>query len=264
MKKTILATLLSFGLVGYASAETLKLSDQGITLSNHWAYFIQPDGSYSALKTVNDTALTPNQTASGRAQNYYFLGYDYVNEGGVHYAVSNSDVATLTAPGNWVAWSGHVFVGDKVTISANGIGSGGASWHFSNLAASTDALFSTTVASGFSFDGNLTMTGNLTLSGQTFERTLYSGLINRNDYGYTFVVNGLEATDAAGNKLVYAADADNIGKAGYFWIETSTEGGATTYKLKAKAAASASIPEPATAALGLLALAGLAVRRRRK
>ena len=77
----------------------------------------------------------------------------------------------------------------------------------------------------------------------------------------TWNASGVTVTDAQGNTLQYTTDKDKIGTTGYYWLESTytVQGSTNTVKIVARA-----VPEPATATLSLLALCGLAARRRRK
>ncbi len=265
MKKTIITALLSLGLISNATADTIKISDLGATFSDHWVYFYQSDGTWDALKKASDKSLTENQTASKSTKNYVLYGYDFLYQDDVQYAVSNTTefVAKGNHGSNWAEGT-HVYVAEMVTFSLYGIGRTGATYTFLDLGANAKTLITCAAANaqnGLKVDGMLTLAGNLKLTGETFTRTLYSGLINGNSAN-VFNVANLTVTDTTGSLLSYTADENNIGKTGYFWLTTTQNGDSYTYTLNARG--SAAIPEPTTATLSLLALAGLASRRRRK
>lgn len=252
MKKTIIALM---ALTGVAAADTITIDNTFYTSPASWIYaWDASDKTWKVSKSLNDTTLTTHQTPSSSADPV-FVGYDFSYENGVQTMTATDTTISLAAPSWWSSTKG-VYIGNNVTITGtdNGINSG-VRFHFSDI--STSVLGYT----GRMWKrGDVAVSGSLTLNADYFEHTFFTAnSMEQNDGAWNF--STFNVTDANGNALTYTTDAENIGKAGYFWVETSEYVQYSSYSAKLVAKA---IPEPTTAALSLLAFCGLAARRRRK
>ncbi len=266
MKKplTVLSLLVAGAAAACADAEKIQLS-----YNNSWNY-IWDDSSWLVAKNASmETPETHSGTyGNSHERNVLYMGYDFSYESGVQYAVQSSTATVVdfsTLNNGWIPKT-SAYVGKGVTITnLMGVGSGtNTTWYFADLGDGTAPIFTLSAsASSFHFDGSLTLAGNLVLAEESFSRTILSAEIGRTSGSLN--LGDITAVDAQGNALAFAAaDSENVGKAGYYWLTTSTVDNVTTYTLNARAVSTAVIPEPATATLSLLALAGLAARRRRK
>ena len=237
-----------------AQAKTITLDSSSYTNPASWVYVWDPSVSDWAVFTkLDDTYGTfPGYTPAENDPAY--VGYTFKMIDGVQTLISTDKVMTVNAP-KWIGSKG-VYLGSNVTLTGNDNGlKSGASIDFADIATSqleyTGRLWK---------QGDVTITGSLTLSADSFEHTFFS-VSQMEQMSGVWDFSGFVVTDAQGNALTYTTDAEKIGKAGYFWVEETafSQGAAYSATLVAK-----SIPEPATATLSLLALAGLAARRRRK
>ncbi len=265
-----MTAVLSLSFIAVAAAETITLdsskyyylagSDTGQeyrSSSGQWrAYWhrINPD-------TTNEAITYGNANIWATSANNIYYGYTYRYENGTKYAYANGNPITLSwqnvamaNPNDTVHFSGYVThenftaLTDDVTLQ------------YGDLGVSTSTLLDMVDSDTAAFSGSLTLTGSLILTGDSFTRTILSEDLHTNTG--TIDISGLNVKDALNNSLVYTNDTNYIGKSGYFWLtETYDEStGVTTFAIAAQAA----VPEPTTATLSLLALAGLAARRRRK
>ena len=256
MKKTLIALM---ALAGVSFADTLTLNDTFYTNPNTWVYlWNSTTKSYDILGSVGDTELWTGSgyTPSANSGDPSFYGYTFSVIDGVQTLTGSAEAITIAAP-TWVSGGGKgIYISSNVTLTGadNGL-QANTNIHFGDIASSqfdyTDRVWKRGVANVY---------GSLTLSDVAFSHTFFSvANMQQNDGGWNF--SNFSVTDANGNALTYTTDEANIGKAGYFWVEetTYTQGSSYSATLVAKA-----IPEPTTATLSLLALAGLAARRRRR
>lgn len=256
MKKTIIALI---ALAGMSLADTITLDESFYKNPNTWVYlWNSTTSSWDILDSVDDTGLWTgsNQAPSADNGDPSFYGYTFSVVDGVQTLTGSAEAITLAAPA-WVSGGGKgVYIGSNVTLTGNDNGlRANANIHFGDIASSqfkyTDQVWK---------KGDANVYGSLTLSSDVFSHTFFS-VANMREASGGWNFSSFSVTDAAGNSLTYTTDEDKIGKAGYFWVEETafTQGSAYTATLKALA-----VPEPTTATLSLLALAGLAARRRRK
>ncbi len=251
MKKT---TVVLLTLAGMAAADTITIDNTFYTNPNSWVYaWDASDAKWKVSKNLTDTDLKDHQAPSSEADPV-FIGYEFSSDNGVQTMTATDTAITLAAPSWWSSKKG-VYIGNNVTITGadNGINAG-VKFHFSDI---------TTSVLGYTGRmwkrGDISVTGSLTLDNTYMEHVFFTANSMEQNVGI-WDFSGFSVTDANGNALTYTTEAENIGKAGYFWVETAEYQQFQPYyaKLVAKA-----IPEPTTATLSLLALAGLAARRRR-
>ncbi len=243
-------------LAGMSLADTITLDESFYKNPNTWVYlWNSTTSSWDILDSVDDTELWTGSgySPSVNSGDPAIYGYTFSVVDGVQTLTDSAKAITTAAP-TWVSAKG-VYIGSNVTLTGadNGLRAN-AKIHFGDIASSqftyTGKVWKQGVANVY---------GSLTLSSDVFSHTFFSVAdMQQANGGWNF--SSFSVTDAAGNSLTYTTDKDKIGKAGYFWVEESayTQGSAYTATLKALA-----IPEPTTATLSLLALAGLAARRRR-
>ncbi len=244
MKKTIIALL---ALAGVAVGEdyTFTTSNTGITsASNFWgngvALVLDPDAANSRLTTT----VSPDGASLG---DFDTVGLSSItinirnlqNSKGIKLALTNSNGTILTLSDNVVT------------------GTGNQEWTFSNTTVSTtDTLyFVYTAIENENVEVGYTLTtggnGMVTIDEQTQEVTAVSDLImcgasSLANYGSNNTA-GVPTLAFLGTNNSRNFTLNNVQYAPYVTVVTT-----------------ATIPEPATATLSLLALAGLAARRRRK
>lgn len=256
MKKTIIALM---ALAGVSFADTLTLNESFYSNPSTWVYlWNSTTNSWDILDSVADTDLWTGSgyTPSTNSGDPFFYGYTFSVIDGVQTLTGSSELVTIAAP-TWVSGGGKgMYIGSNVTMTGadNGIRAN-ANIHFGDIATSqfnyTDRVWK---------QGDANIYGSLTLSSDVFSHTFFSvANMQQASGGWNF--DNFSVTDAAGNSLTYTTDEANIGKAGYFWVEETAFSQGAAYSVTLKAMA---VPEPTTATLSLLALAGLAARRRRK
>lgn len=246
-------------LAGMALADTITLNESFYKNPSTWVYiWNSTTNSWDILDHVNDTEFWTGSgyEPSGSSGDPSFLGYTFSVIDGVQTLTGSTEAITLAAP-TWVLGGGKgMYIGSNVTLTGTNNG----------LRANANIHFGDIASSRFNYTGKVwkqgdaNVYGSLTLSSDVFSHTFFSVAdMQQANGGWNF--DNFSVTDAAGNSLTYTTDEDKIGKAGYFWVEETafSPGSAYTATLKALA-----IPEPTTATLSLLALAGLAARRRRK
>ena len=188
-----------------------------------------------------------------------FIGYDFAFVDGKQVLTANDTAIKL----NTVARMGggsRFYLGRNVTLQG------------------VDNLFSANNTVSFDFGdfggtsiismGNFWMqnnatvnfTGSITMTDSVFSYTVFTSTSMGSNAG-TWNASGVTVTDAQGNILQYTTDESKIGTSGYYWIECTYTGVNSPTDVRIVAM---SVPEPTTATLSLLALCGLAARRRRK
>lgn len=241
MKKTVIALLVLAG-VAVGEDYTFTTTNEGITgASNFWgngvALVLDPDAANSRLTTT----VSPDGASMGDFDTVGLSSItinirDLQGSAGIKLALTNSSGTILTLSDNAVTAIG------KQT------------WTFSNTTVSTtDTLyFVYTAIENENAEVGYTLTtggdGKVTIDEQTQEVTAISDLImcgaaSLADYGSTDGVPTLAFLGTNGSR---SFDLNDVRYAPYVTVVTT-----------------ATIPEPATATLSLLALAGLAARRRR-
>ncbi len=270
MKKTlaILSLVAAAACAGSAVADVI--TPDASYYNNRWVYLWTPaEGDYAAgsnwdyVKTLGATevdANTGNRTPS--SNDYALIGYTFSNVEGTQ-KYTSIDTAVSVTGDDW--YNKYLFLSGNVSFTNTrsdgyaGFGSGGTNVYVGDYGAASGTIFTLDKAS---IDATVNFSGNLTMTGDSFSRELvsYNDLFRMNGQA-KWDGSGISVIDANGVTLQYSATATD--EAGYFYLETSGGvGGAYTVTLKANGTQSA--PEPATATLSLLALAGLAARRRRK
>ena len=287
MKKTLIALM---ALTGVAMGST---SDYSVTLDSTfyrnpadtggaWVHLWTGNGSDDNVKTAAnwDVFKATTSTVADASSNSpsdsdpLFIGYTFSYVNGAQIMTANNEAIEVifnknVYNTNQFDWSNpRIYLGKNVTFTFD---------------SANNALKNRTVGFNFgNFDGTSLIAINCDDSSKPhfwFESSAtmrFSGSIemSKADYSYTLVsidklsqnagtwdASGVTVKDAYGNALKYTTDAEKIGQAGYYGVkvEINETTNAATVKLIAKA-----IPEPTTATLSLLALAGLAARRRRK
>ena len=252
MKKTLIA-LLALTAVA-AQAKTITLGGWAYDAPS-WAYVWDNSGTqWGHLESTGGTSLIYNNyTPSNNDPS--FVGYTFSMVDGAQTLTSMNTTMTVAAP-TWIGPKG-TYLSGGVTLTGNDNGiRANSSIDFADIATSQLAY-----TGRFWKQGDVTVTGALTLTDSaTFEHVFFSATAMEQNSGI-WNFSTFSVTDANGNALTYTTDEANIGKAGYFWVEETTfsQGSSYSATLVAKA-----IPEPTTATLSLLALAGLAARRRRR
>lgn len=263
MKKTIIAILALTALCVSAHGKTVTLTNDAY--DSAWVYVWDCQHTqWGHFASSADTSLiydnnNPNPSSSYR-KDPVFYGYTYAIVEGKQQltSIDTLTATTLAAP----TWLGKGTFGTYLAknISITGNDNGMESNAIIDFADITTSKLEYT--GGFWKYGDAIITGSLTLSGDSLNHTFFS-VANMQTNNGSWNLSGFSITDANGNKLSYTTNEAEIGKAGFFWIEETEfiQGESYSVSLVAKAAA---VPEPTTATLSLLALAGLAARRRRK
>lgn len=238
-----------------AQAKTITLDSTAYD-GPSWAYvWDNTRTQWGYLQGTTSTSLTYSATNTPTDADPSYVGYSFAMVDGVQTLTSLDTTITVTAP-TWIGAKG-TYLSGGVTLTGNNNGfRGNSSIDFADITTSQLAYTGT-----FWKQGDVTVTGSLTLSsGESFAHTFFSASAMEQKSGI-WDFSGFVITDADGNALTYTTDAEKIGKAGYFWVEESEFSMGSAYSATLKAM---TVPEPATATLSLLALAGLATRRRRK
>ena len=235
MKKTIIALL---ALAGYAIGSTENITYTSTAIGT-------PGGGYeakgfafnlsgTALKTVSD----PEAYVFPESVTLNSIGFNTrkINNNGAAKNGSFSIVITDTSA-NILGWSTN-------SSSPTSTSSEDFTWTFNNIVLDTQSTY---YAIAYAPD-TTTLTKGSTLA--TYTKFMQFGSTGVSDYG----ANGLSFDDAtAGKTGLMFLKSDIIG------INTGSKTYAPNVTIVTK-----TIPEPTTATLSLLALAGLAVRRRRR
>ena len=265
MKKTIIALMAA--LAGVASADYTIRTDSSM-YSSAWVYVWTGNGANNNWNTGLNwgyyESATDDQAASNGGYKPVnadpaFIGYDVLVKNSVQYLTANNKAITVTMPAKSADYSNTVYLGHKVTLY-------GESNLFTKDKTTTfdfGDFGGTSVISMKDFwmqeGSTVKFTGNINMTDDNFSYTLFTASNMQGVFG-TWDASGVTVLDSNGNALTYTTDDDKIGKAGYYWIaEEGNKWGEYSVKLRAT-----TIPEPTTATLSLLALAGLAARRRRR
>ncbi len=259
MKKslTIISLLLAGALSGNA-AYSVTTDDSFYTNPAAWLYVwtgSAGDNSWDSgtnwdyYQNATDQDASSDSSHKPISSDPAFIGYNLSIVDGKQVLTANNDSLTVTM----TAWpSTHIYLGTNVTLQGNDNGfNTGTTIDFADFSGT-----STITMGPFWKRGDVNFTGSVTMTSDTFEYTLFTSSALNQDAG-VWNGSGINVVDALGNTLTYSADVTDA--AGFYYIEKTQSDGITTIKLRATA-----VPEPATATLSLLALAGLAARRRRK
>lgn len=266
MKKTLVALL---ALAGTAMANYTIVTDTSLyTNPNAWVYVWTGNGNDNSWNTGNnweyyqsasDDSADSNADYKPVNADPAFIGYTFDYVAGSQILTASNEVITVTTP-TWMGGSGRVYLGSNVTlVGANNGYSANQSitYHFGDFSGT-----SVISMGAFWMQGGATVNfaGEVTMTENEFSYTLFTATNMAQNAG-TWNASGVSVVDANGNTLTYTTDEDKIGTAGYYWLESTYAGEGTTNAVMLVAKA---VPEPTTATLSLLALAGLAARRRRK
>ncbi len=258
MKKTFaLLALLAAGTLSAHAAYTVTTDNEMYTNPAAWLYVWtggadstnwDTSGNWDCYKATDDSAAD----ASGKpvSSDPAFIGYDFAMVDGKQVLTANDSTLTVTM----AAWpSKYIYLGSYVTLtgSNNGFDAG------TNIDFADFSGTSTISMGSFWKRGDVNITGALTMQTASFSYDLFTSSDLQQDAG-TWNGSGIAVTDALGNTLTYSTTVTD--EVGFYYIEKTVVDGVSTITLHANGA----IPEPATATLSLLALAGLAARRRRK
>ena len=282
MKKAILMFLSALGLSGIAQADYSVTLDgsyyQGMGSGNaSWVYVWTGNAGDGNTSNGNNWGYLQNsgqqQLSSAEIQtpiNYdpAFIGFDYTNVDGRQVMTANNDAIVFSAP-SWMGANGnkqlsYIFLGNNVTFqgASNGFsGNAPVYFNFGDMAQTSSKI----EMGDFWAQGNSTVTfaGTLDMTSDTFTYTLFHSSAMYQDAG-TWVAD-FTITDQYGQTLQYAeAGSENVGKDGYYWLETEGVASGDLHPEFSVSLVAQATPEPTTAALSLLALAGLCARRRRK
>lgn len=222
--------------------------------------------SYLTSSTSNATVVTAAGT-NPQAGDTLFIGYSF--DSAAHTLTANGDTiavdsASSNHSGVWTPITTNVYLGTNVTYKTSAsmgfLADTTYSFNFADFSgtsviSTSSNSFSMQSGSKVNFGGALTMTSN------EFEYVLFSSdnmLVSLGSWDASAVT----VTAADGTTMTYDADGAETHALNTYWLETTNEevNGKNHYTVKLKAYGA---PEPATATLSLLALAGLAARRRR-
>lgn len=252
MKKAIISLLVIT--TAAVQAKTITLGEWAYN-GPSWAYVWDNSGTqWGHIESSEGTSLIYNSYAPSN-NDPSFVGYTFAMVDNVQTLTSMNTTMTVAAP-TWIGPKGTYLAGGvTLTGTDNGI-------RANSFVDFADIVTSQLAYTGrFWKQGDVSVTGSLTLADNgSFEHVFFSASTMEQNAG-VWDFSNFSITDANGNALTYTSDAQNIGKAGYFWVEETdfTQGASYSATLVARA-----IPEPTTATLSLLALAGLAARRRRR
>lgn len=238
------------------------------------------DGSW---QNENNWRYAPNSSAEilgGPASYYYpggndtaFIGYDFAFEDGHQTYTSNNVALNVTNAIN----AKEMYLGDNVGVElVNGQWLGNTTIHLGvdTVFSGANNGFNTNSSVAFAFDdlagsavitlGDLwirdgaavTFSGSALMTEATYTRTLMT-IGNLAQNSGTWGVGDMTVTDAKGNLLSYAGNVAGLEELqdGQFGLVVDQG----TVSLVAKM-----VPEPSAALMGLLSLAGLTFRRRRR
>ena len=275
MKKTIIALM---ALASYAGATsiTLDASYYKSQIEGGAACYVyvwddsQTSGAINDGKKWDYLAGTGDKTLNNNSANWTpgvkntaFIGYTFAMKDGKQVMSSTSTAITVTdvfSNGTWIQ-PHSLYLGSNVTVSFTSAGVFGQNttryYNFGDFSGSSViSLSQLHVQRG----ATINFSGDVVMTDDTFSYTMLTSTSLMQMNG-TWNAAGVTVVDKMGERLVYTTDADKIGTAGYYWVETKLDSvtGVSSVMLKAK-----SVPEPTTATLSLLALCGLAARRRRK
>ena len=267
MKKTIIALI---ALAGIASAE-YSITTTNSMYTNPNAYVYVYTGASNAPSNWDNTwnwdcytSATDSEAETGgqyRPVNAdpAFIGYDFTFVDGKQVLTANDTAITLNTQ-TWMGSGNRFYLGHNVTLQGSNNG-----FSANNVVTFDFGDFGgTSVISMGDFwmqpGATVNFTGTITMTDTEFSYTVFTSTNMAQNDG-TWNASGVTVTDAQGNTLQYTTDESKIGTSGYYWLESTYtgQGSANTLKIVAM-----SVPEPTTATLSLLALCGLAARRRRK
>ena len=271
MKKYITVAALLAAATACANAEySLELDSSYYTNPNAWVYVWSGNGGDSSWDTglnwMYYESVTDTESASAAGSkpvnaDSAFIGYTFEYKDGKQILTANTSAVTVSVP-TWMGGSGRVFLGSNVTLSgvSNGFsGSQKITFNFGDF--SGTSLIS--MADFWMQNGaNVCFAGDITMSEDTFSYDVFTSS-RMEQMGGTWNAESVSVVDAKGNSLVYADEGSgNVGKAGYYWVETSKFEQGAEYTVSIKAVA---LPEPSAFGMlaGLGALALVASRRRR-
>lgn len=233
MKKTIL--LLSL-FASCAMGDDLTLEDAIYTGTDYSTITLEESLTQLTAVAVLDVDKLKSVMLSGvTAKKYTLINFDGDNDIGVQTNYTSSS-GMISSSGLWGCWSGNS------SAYKFGMGTGFESESFWTGAASAAVTLT------YSYDtGTTALFTLLDSAGEVLQS-----------------IGGTWATSLKGQGLTFSAVTFNsdIVESTYIFDSVVTADNATTLSLAA--AKEALIPEPSTATLSLLALAGLAVRRRRR
>ncbi len=279
MKKHMtIAALLAAGSAFANAAYEVTLDDTYYTNPNAWVYVWTGKGAdnnwgtganWSYYENASDGAPASGNNQKPVSADPAFIGYDFTYENGKQTLSANGNAVTVTVPSRMDSstneydrnFSNQVFLGNNVTLS-------GTSNLFKQSQSFTfnfgDFSGTSTISMGdfwMQTDATVNFAGEIQMTESVFSYNVFTATKMEQIAG-TWNASAVAVTDKNGNALTYADEESEIGKAGYYWLESSgNKGGKWSLSLKAMA-----IPEPSTfgllAGLGALALVG--ARRRRK
>ena len=287
MKKTLIALI---ALTDVAMGST---GDYSVTLdgtfyrnpSNNgaaWVHLWTGNGSDDNVKTAAnwDVFKATSSTVADASSNSptdsdpLFIGYTFSYVNGAQIMTANNEAIEVIFNKNvdkansFDLSNPRIYLGKNVTFTFdsanNALKNKTIGFNFGNFDGTTQIAINCDNAAkpNFWFESSATMSfsGSIEMSKADYSYTLVS-IDKLSQNSGTWDVGGVTVKDAYGNTLTYTTDAEKIGQAGYYGVKVETDKttNAATVKLIAKA-----IPEPTTATLSLLALCGLAARRRRK
>lgn len=275
MKKTlsIMALVLA---VSASHAATVLQPD--FDYNGYWVYVWTgseggqwTDDHWSILQSSGQSSLNPGTGYKPVNGDPGFIGYDFSIQDGKQTFTSSQNPITVTGGGDLLGYTGHMYLGDNVTLNASSYGDYSTFTMHLGANAKANFGFDMGIAAGTVFDFGL-MTGNSLVTigtawmkGSTILQGSYTmtGLtasIDMFKIGFgagslsDFDGSQLNVTDADGNKLAYSQDASNL-KDGEFGLQYNDG----NIQLVAKGG----VPEPTSVSLGILGLGALMMRRRR-
>lgn len=288
MKKTLIALM---ALTGVAMGST---SDYSVTLDSTfyktpdgagdaWVYHWTGNGNNNNWNTGGNWGAYKSKDATGFGNTTFvpsaggsdsaFIGYTFSSVNGAQVMTANNEAIEVvynaaTGGNSFDLNNPRIYLGKNVTFTFDSVNNAlknkTIGFNFGNFDGTTQIAINcdNTGSPHFWFEASATMrfSGSIEMSKADYSYTLVS--IDRlSQNSGTWDASGVTVKDAYGNALEYTTDAEKIGQVGYYGVKVEIDKttNAATVKLIAKA-----IPEPTTATLSLLALAGLAARRRRK
>ena len=263
MKKTIIALI---ALTGVASADMVIFDITGgtptygtyedITFVSSGAITEDIGSMTGKTATLNDSTITITAgTGTGTGRGMLGDGAKWTGSIPVDLGISANDIATLSSSAAYIAGTNNQYSG-VITLTVSGLSQG-----YYNLSA--------LAAKGTGDTSNITMNvyvNGVEWTGYSKNATYYTyssgswGTATQGKPTFSAVANNTPSGAYADFEYIYVdEDASTI----KLTLTGSSENG--TKNLKAlQFVAIESVPEPTTATLSLLALAGLAARRRRR
>ena len=258
MKKTLIAMMI---LCGAASADTVEYAP--LTDTENWTHTTLRDGKNKWVLN-DDATLTLSSSNWGQESSTYDLTEDltapFTFSVDITRSSSGQGVALFTLIGNTKAVTignrdysaGAIYYGTTSTVDALAYNFGNEAWQGDGETSGDEGCLVSTTAmlldAAFNYNATTTISGSTTLNDNGETMLTLSAITTANTNEGTVTIN--LGKGFVLDKIMLCGDgANNI---------------TNMWKVSNLSVEGKAVPEPTTATLSLLALAGLATRRRRK